>query len=448
MLAVVVPSTSHLAAPPADADSGRACLAAILELHGKTEAAARARIEMEGESALAILDHARRLGLPGVAVRLERRDVGALPPGSILFWDQRFVVLKDTGEHTVTIVEPPSEAHEVSLANAEHAFSGVALVFDAEVVAEVESSTSPLLAMTRAQRDAFDRDGFFVVEDFLTAAELEDLVRAVDVVAERARTAHGKSASTPVTIRNALSHHEEVLRWIDHPKLLPFIVDAIGWNIQVRTTHIDHRPPYPPDWEHTHLVEGRNLGTVGAYRSLALHADFAQSFLFGATSLDGRLPFMEIKVGFFLSDTTLPGSGALALVPGSHLRPISELQGGLRDDEIVEFRVRAGTMLLFRTSVWHAVTPNVSDLVRKVLYIGYQHRFLRPTDYVHQDAALVERSSPIRRQLLGEMGTLGSPVGSDVEFHPSSQFWLTHNDDDVPLKAWAEAQRALRQKAG
>ena len=26
---------------------------------------------------------------------------------------------------------------------------------------------------------------------------------------------------------------------IDHPRMLPLVVDAIGWNIQIRTTHLD-----------------------------------------------------------------------------------------------------------------------------------------------------------------------------------------------------------------
>lgn len=424
--------------------SGAACLAMILELYG-VAGAHRARAEVVGASARDLLDGALRLGLPGVAVHVDREDVGALPRGTIVHWEDRFVVLAGGTEGGVTILDPARGERAVSAADAARAFSGVALVFEPSLIDDVEADAPARLAMTDAQRRAFDRDGFFVVEGFLSPAELEELTSAVDAVAGRARRARTLADSEPVTVRNALAHHDALLNWVDHPKLLPIVVDAIGWNIQVRTTHVDHRPPYPRGWETTALGSGDRLGTVGGFRSLALHADFAQSFIFGATSLDERLPFMEIKVGFFLSDMTSPRAGALAVVPGSHLRRTSELRRGIDDAEIRELRVPAGTMLLFRTSVWHAVTPNLSDQVRKVFYIGYQHRFLRPTDYVRQEPALVERSAPIRRQLLGEMGTGRSPLGPDPEFHPSSQYWLPRDDDDVPLRQWAEAALAARE---
>ena len=56
----------------------------------------------------------------------------------------------------------------------------------------------------------------------------------------------------PFAIRNALAHHTAFLDLIDHPRMLPLVVDAIGWNIQIRTSHLDYRPPYPSD----HLKAG------------------------------------------------------------------------------------------------------------------------------------------------------------------------------------------------
>ena len=76
------------------------------------------------------------------------------------------------------------------------------------------------------------------------------------------------------------------------------------------------------------------------------------------------------------------------------------------------------------------------------MHIGYHYRWLRPTDYISQDQALVERSSPIRKQLLGALASGADPLGGESTFHPSSQYWLTKNDDDVPLRAWA-AERGV-----
>ena len=78
------------------------------------------------------------------------------------------------------------------------------------------------------------------------------------------------------------------------------------------------------------------------------------------------------------------------------------------------------------------------------MHVGYHYRWLRPTDYIQQDPELIEKSSPVRRQLLGALASGEDPLGAEAEFHPSSQYWLTKNQDDVPLRAWAEEQKALR----
>ena len=160
---------------------------------------------------------------------------------------------------------------------------------------------------------------------------------------------------------------------------------------------------------------------------------------------------MEIKVGYYLSDMTKPNSGELWVVPGSHKRKPEELRRmdhRVPMDQAVPLNVPANTALLWRTAVWHCVAPQLSDQIRKVFYVGYHYRWLRPTDYERQDSELLARSSPIRRQLLGGMATgVDAMAGSrDSEWEPSSQYWIPKNWDDVPLKAWAE-ERAKQQTA-
>ena len=299
------------------------------------------------------------------------------------------------------------------------------------------------IAMTPQQRAEFDEQGFFILEDFLTAAELERLLVAVDEVAGRVRQREGLGPHDPFAVRNALAHHEAFLDLIDHRRMLPLVVDAIGWNIQIRTTHLDYRPPYPDGLQPGALGAGDGADNEVGYRNLAWHPDLASDSLFMAPSLDGRLPFMEIKVFYVLSDLSQPQSGNLWLAPGSHLRSPRELaQMGRRVDpaEALELRLRPGAAVLWRTALWHCVGPNLSQRTRKIMHIGYHYRWLRPTDYINQDQALIDRSSPIRQQLLGALPGSGHPLGSAPEIHPSSQYWLTKDQDDVPLRAWATAQ--------
>jgi ectoine hydroxylase len=297
------------------------------------------------------------------------------------------------------------------------------------------------LAMTEQQRRDFDEKGFILIENFFSQEEFERLLAAIDEVAVRVREAKGLGPDDPFALRNALTHHEAFLDLIDHPRILPLVVDAIGWNIQIRTTHLDYRPPYPEGLEPGELGTGGGADHAAGYKNLVWHPDLAGPYIFEAPSLDGRLPFMEIKVGYYLTDLTQKNSGAICLVPGSHNRPPQELRdmgNRVPEDQYIELNVPANTAMLWRTQVWHCVTPNLSDKVRKVFYVGYHYRWLRPTDYITQDPELIARSSPIRRQLLGALHPDSPPLGKDPDWEPSSCYWLIRNWEDVPLKAWAE----------
>ena len=299
------------------------------------------------------------------------------------------------------------------------------------------------IAMTPQQRADFDEQGFIILEDFLKPEEVDILLAAVDEVAERVRVVEGLGPNDPFAVRNALSQHEAFLDLIDHPRMLPLVVDAIGWNIQIRTTHLDYRPPYPDGLEPGALGVGDGADQEVGYRNLSWHPDLASDYLFMAPSMDGRLPFMEMKVFYVLSDLSQSQSGNLWLVPGSHLRSPSELREMGRQvdpSEALELRLKPGAAVLWRTAVWHCVGPNLSNRARKIMHVGYNYRWLRPTDYITQDQALIDRSSPVRKQLLGALASGGDPLGSESAFHPSSQYWLTKNEDDTPLRAWAEAQ--------
>ncbi|MCB0128079.1 MAG: phytanoyl-CoA dioxygenase family protein [Caldilineaceae bacterium] len=297
------------------------------------------------------------------------------------------------------------------------------------------------IAMSEQQRHDFDEKGYVILENFFTPDELARLLDAVDEVAANVRQSKGLGPGDPFAIRNALAHHEAFLDLIDHPRMLPLVVDAIGWNIQIRTTHLDYRPPYPEGLEAGAVGTGKGADHQAGYRNVLWHPDLAN--LFEAVSLDGRLPFMELKVFYVLSDLTKSNSGNLWMVPGSHKRTPQELRAmefKVDPAEAVELLLPPGTAVLWRTATWHCVGPNQSRQTRKIMHIGYHHRWLRPTDYMQQDPALIERSSPIRRQLLGALPSGDNPLGDDPDFHPSSQYWLTKNREDVPLRAWYEAR--------
>ena len=295
------------------------------------------------------------------------------------------------------------------------------------------------IAMTAEQERDFEEMGFVILENFLTPEETQRLSDAADEVVGRIQEEKGLPVETHFQVRNALSKHEAFLDLIDHPRMLPLVVDAIGWNIQIRTTHLDYRPPYPDELGAGRVGVGDGADKDAGYRNVTWHPDLASPQLFMGPSLDGRLPFMEIKVFYTLFDMTESNCGNLWLVPGSYKRSPSELRDAgnvVPEDEALE--LPAGAAVLWRTATWHCVGPNQSVKTRKIVHVGYHYRWMRPTDYIQQDPELIARSSPIRQQLLGALPSGGDPLGESSDVAPSSQYWLTKNPDDTPLQAWAE----------
>ena len=303
------------------------------------------------------------------------------------------------------------------------------------------------IAITAQQKKDFENLGYIILENFLHKEELDRLLVAIDYVATNIRAAKSLGPNDPFAIRNALAHHDAFLDLIDHPRILPLVIDTIGWNIQIRTSHLDYRPPYPKDLQTGNIGAGNGADNQMGYQNLKWHPDVAEEHLFSAPSLDGRLPFMEIKVFYVLSDLSKSNSGNLWLAPGSHKRSPQELWAmGNKPDafEKIELKLPPGAAVLWRTATWHCVGPNLSDKTRKVMHIGYHYRWLRPTEYINQDPELIARCSPIRRQLLGELGKGDTPLGLDPNFEPVYQYWRPDNIgvegwDDVPLRAWAQA---------
>jgi hypothetical protein len=289
------------------------------------------------------------------------------------------------------------------------------------------------LAVTPDQRRAFDEDGFFLVEDALSPTEVDTLLGAVDEHDRRLRRER-HLGEEPFQMRNVVALDPAFLPLVDHPRILPLVVDLMGINVQLRTSHADVRPPQSPG------LATVPLGDPDSF--FPWHSDAPN---FGWPRVEGLIPFMEMKVGYYLTDLSETNSGEICVVRGSHLSTQPVKEDGRRPidpDQIVGVNVRPGTALVWRTQLLHALRPNLSSRARRCLYYGYQQRWMRPSDFDRQPEEVLERCNPVQRQLLGELGTgLRNYAGDDPVVHPVSLYWRP-KDEDIPLKAWAEAQRA------
>nr|MCH9687605.1 ABC transporter permease [Deltaproteobacteria bacterium] len=114
-------------------DCGAACLAMVLQMHGKSvrldELRTALGIDRDGSSAADLLEAAGRYGMLGRGLQLEPTDLRHVPPGAILHWDfNHFVVFERWTPSGIRLVDPARGRRFVPHARVEHMFTGVALV--------------------------------------------------------------------------------------------------------------------------------------------------------------------------------------------------------------------------------------------------------------------------------------------------------------------------------
>ena len=261
--------------------------------------------------------------------------------------------------------------------------------------------------LTEEERSAFDRDGYMIVPDALPLEMVPPLAEVAGRLAAEQRAENGEPLHKAVQYPDFIGKDDVFLELLDWPKTFHKVWGILGWHIQLYHSHLIVTPPIPEEER-------------GSLKRLGWHQDS------GRLNIDIEAtprPRISLKVAFFLTDTTEPNCGNFSVIPGSHLRnKIALPDDGVSEPEgATAVEVPAGTAVFFDRRLWHAGGRNTSDLTRKVLFYGYGYRWLRPRDDMTVGHYL-ERSDPIRRQLLG-VSTGGKGYTSPTE-------------EDIPLKSW------------
>jgi ectoine hydroxylase len=255
-------------------------------------------------------------------------------------------------------------------------------------------------AVVTDRRTAFERDGYVVLTDVLSGVELRRLSDAVG----RVWNANGPQNGAVLHELAFLGLDRSFLELVDHPAVLPLVLDLLGWNIYVYHCHLDVHPPQPPppslQWR-WHQDGGRQN-----------------------VDLESPRPRLSVKAGYFLTDVRSPDDGAMCVIPGSHVRDVLERPTDPleRPPGAIPLLVDAGSVVVFDRRLWHARGDNVGRRTRRVLFYAYTYRWIRLRDDPRLDVMLLADLSPVQRQLLG--------AGTD------STGWFP-GDDDVPLRATA-----------
>jgi ectoine hydroxylase-related dioxygenase (phytanoyl-CoA dioxygenase family) len=237
--------------------------------------------------------------------------------------------------------------------------------------------------LTDLERFYFDTCGYLVVTDALTPAEVDALLAA-------AKRAHAPHPAGQWRQLGAVYEQEPAVEGlIDHPSVLPKVRALLGDYFILQSSWCTVSPP----------------GFTGG----GWHQDGSGVYEF--RRLATPTPLIQLRIGFFLTDQSDPDMGNMVMIPGSHNGSVP-LPRGQKDLPVQEVICGPpGTALLFHQGVYHCGTKNARDFDRYIQHMVYAPPWLIPSDRKRNDPAFLERTTPLRRALLGEWNRPEEPFG-------------------------------------
>lgn len=263
-------------------------------------------------------------------------------------------------------------------------------------------------------RRQFAEQGWLLIRNALEEPVRQQVTDAVDRVYAEESAACRLRADGAAHVMGFMARDSVFPGLLDYPAMFPYIWGLMGWNIYSHHSHIDVNPPVAdagvPSWN-WHQDGYRQNSDV---------------------DMDPR-PMLSAKVCYVLSDLSEPGRGSTKLIPRSHIRntlagrPECPELGFDEPEGAIEILANPGDAFIFDRRMWHSRSVNHSAVTRKLVFIGYTYRWIRPLDEVSHDRTgeFWRTLSPIQRQLLGAGGDNANFWG----IKPDG--WL---DDAIPLR--------------
>ena len=240
-------------------------------------------------------------------------------------------------------------------------------------------------AMTDAERFMFDVAGYLIIPDALTPAE-------VDACLEASRRVHATYSQEEWRQVGAAYEAEPALEsLIDHPSTFPKVRALLGDFFILQSSWCTLSPP--------------------GFKGGGFHQDGSSVYEFRRLAVP--TPLLQLRVGFFLTDQSEPDMGNMVMIPGSHNASVPLTRAISADDLPIRQVIcgKPGTALMFHQGVYHAGTCNQRDYPRFIQHMVYAPPWLVPSDRKRNDPAFLERTTPLRRALLGEWKRPEEPFG-------------------------------------
>ncbi len=218
--------------------------------------------------------------------------------------------------------------------------------------------------LTSAQQAFYAENGYLMIENAVTQAELDRLRAITDALIDASRDVRdsddvydldtGHSASAPRLTRIKIPHRQDPFYWelLRNSQITEVLTDLLGPDTTILTSKLNTKAP-------------------GGGAAVEWHQDWA----FYPHTNDTLLAF-----GLMLEDVG-EDNGPLMVIPGSHKGPLLDhsvngvFAGAVSPDDpefdfdrAVTLTGKAGSMTVHHVRLLHGSAPNVSDRARKILF--------------------------------------------------------------------------------
>jgi hypothetical protein len=240
----------------------------------------------------------------------------------------------------------------------------------------------------------FESWGYVIIPNVLSEGEVNECLEASIRLHESAGTSGWAQVGKGFETEPALE------RLIDHPAVLPKVRALYGDRFILQSAWCTKQPAF---------------GGMGGW-----HQDGSGAYDF--SRLGYPIPLIQLRASFLLTDQSVPRTGNMEMIPGSHRSQVQLPQAirAAKADVPIGHVIcaQAGSVLLFHNAVWHRTYAHDGNYDRYTMHYIYSPPWVRCSDRFENDKAFLEQTTPTRRYLMGEFQKPDAPFGASypVEF--------------------------------
>ncbi|MDD9268232.1 phytanoyl-CoA dioxygenase family protein [Paenibacillus sp. GCM10023248] len=237
-------------------------------------------------------------------------------------------------------------------------------------------------------RFMFESWGYLMIPDVLSKDEVHECLEASIRLHEKAGTTGWAQIGRGYETEPALE------QLIDHPAILPKVRALYGDRFILQSAWCTKQPAY---------------GGVGGW-----HQDGSGAYDFN--KLGYPIPLIQLRASYLLTDQTLPRTGNMEMIPGSHRSQV-QLPAAIRsarEDVPIGHVIcaPAGSVLFFHNAVWHRTFAHDGDYDRYTMHYIYSPPWVRCSDRFENDQAFLDATTPTRQYLMGPFTRPDAPFGA------------------------------------